>query len=91
MIKKTALIIALTSPSLAFAQVYVAPTIRSDGTMVQGHMRTAPNSTRVDNWSSRPNVNPYTGRVGTADPYAPRALTPYRAPSTTYRPRRLKF
>lgn len=46
---------------------------RSNGTYVQPHYRTAPNSTRSDNWSTRGNVNPYTGKAGTRDPYpAPR-------------------
>jgi len=39
------------------------------GTYVMPSMRTSPNRTRTDNWSSRPNVNPYTGRRGTKDPY----------------------
>jgi hypothetical protein len=46
------------------------------GTYVMPAMRTSPNRTRTDNWSSRPNVNPYTGRVGTRNPYAPK---PYRS------------
>lgn len=45
--------------------------IKRDGTYVPPHMRTAPNATKTDNWSSRPNVNPYTGRRGTKNPYAP--------------------
>lgn len=44
---------------------------RKDGTYVPPHVRTTPNSTRTDNWSTRGNVNPYTGREGTKDPYAP--------------------
>jgi len=43
------------------------------GTYVMPSMRTSPNRTRTDNWSSRPNVNPYTGRAGTKDPYAPKS------------------
>jgi hypothetical protein len=43
------------------------------GTYVVPSMRTSPNRTRTDNWSSRPNVNPYTGRAGTKDPYATRS------------------
>ena len=31
------------------------------------------NSTKADNWSSKPNVNPYTGKAGTVDPYKPSA------------------
>lgn len=45
------------------------------GTYVMPSIRTSPNRTRTDNWSSRPNVNPYTGRAGTKNPYAPK---PYR-------------
>lgn len=49
----------------ATAQTYVAPHVRSDGTFVQGHVRSAPNSTSSDNFSTRGNVNPYTGQAGT--------------------------
>ncbi len=45
--------------------------VRRDGSYVAPYRRTMPNATRVDNWSSRGNVNPYTGAVGTKDPYAP--------------------
>lgn len=43
--------------------------IKRDGTYVIPAHRTAPNATRVDNWSSKPNINPYTGQPGTKDPY----------------------
>lgn len=49
--------------------------IRKDGTYVPPHQRTLPNSTRTDNWSSSPNVNPYNGKKGTVDPYAPKPAT----------------
>lgn len=49
--------------------VYVSPTVRSDGTYVNGHARSAPNDTKLDNWSTKGNVNPYTGKAGTKDPY----------------------
>jgi hypothetical protein len=42
---------------------------RRDGTYVQPHYRTNPNSSRMDNYSTRGNVNPYTGKSGTVDPY----------------------
>lgn len=52
---------------------------RSNGTYVQPHHRTNANTTRNDNWTTRPNVNPYTGRVGTRSPsYAPRSSSPRR-------------
>jgi hypothetical protein len=45
--------------------------VRKDGKYVAPHHRTAPNKTRTDNYSSKPNVNPYTGKSGRVDPYAP--------------------
>lgn len=38
---------------------------KSNGTYVVPHMRTAPNSTTSDNFSTSPNINPYTGEIGT--------------------------
>lgn len=38
---------------------------RSNGTYVQPYERSAPNSTRQDNYSTQGNVNPYTGAAGT--------------------------
>jgi hypothetical protein len=52
------------------ADVYVAPHTRQDGTPVQGHYRSAPNETTLDNWSTKGNVNPHTGEPGHRDPYA---------------------
>jgi hypothetical protein len=44
---------------------YVHSYTRSDGTVVQGYHATNPNQTRNDNYSTRGNVNPYTGQPGT--------------------------
>ena len=41
---------------------------RKDGTYVRSHYRTAPNSTNRDNFSTRGNVNPYTGKPGYVEP-----------------------
>lgn len=38
---------------------------KQDGTYVQGHTRTTPNSTTTDNFSTKGNHNPYTGKKGT--------------------------
>jgi hypothetical protein len=48
--------------------VWVQPHSRQDGTHVPGHWRTPPNGDPSDNWSTRGNVNPYTGRPGTHPP-----------------------
>lgn len=42
--------------------------VRKDGTYVQPHRATNQNQTQRDNWSSKPNVNPYTGKPGEKDP-----------------------
>ena len=66
--KITTLLIALCAAS-AWAQTYVRPHVTKDGTYVEGHQRTAPNHTKTDNYSTQGNVNPYTGKEGTVDPY----------------------
>lgn len=40
---------------------------KKDGVYVQPHRATNPNQTQRDNWSSKPNVNPYNGKPGTKD------------------------
>lgn len=54
--------------SSAIADTYVQGYYRSNGTYVQPHYRTSPNSTINDNYTTRPNVNPYNGNVGTRQP-----------------------
>jgi hypothetical protein len=49
----------------AGAATRVKPYVRKDGTYVQPHWRSSPNSTRLDNYSSKGNVNPFTGKKGT--------------------------
>jgi hypothetical protein len=41
----------------------------SSGTYVQPSHRTSPNNTRMDNYSTRGNYNPYTGKAGTRNLY----------------------
>jgi hypothetical protein len=53
------------------SDVHVHSYTKRNGEHVQSHMRTAPDSTKVNNFSARGNVNPYTGKVGTKDPNAP--------------------
>ncbi|RFU46925.1 hypothetical protein [Paraburkholderia sp. DHOC27] len=47
---------------------YVQGYTRNNGTYVEGHYQTNPNDTQYDNWSSKGNVNPYTGQEGTVYP-----------------------
>ena len=47
---------------------------KSNGTYVQPYVKTTPNTTNTDNWSTQPNTNPYTGTTGTrAADYTPQA------------------
>ncbi len=41
---------------------------RKDGTYVAPSHATNPNGTRLDNWSTKGNVNPHTGKEGTKEP-----------------------
>ncbi|MGC6535992.1 MAG: hypothetical protein ACON44_01375 [Candidatus Puniceispirillaceae bacterium] len=49
----------------AFADVYVSGYCRKDGVCVQGYWRSSPDSSYNNNFSTRGNINPYTGRAGT--------------------------
>lgn len=39
-----------------------------DGTYVQPHHATNPDGTKTNNWSTKGNVNPHTGKEGTKEP-----------------------
>ena len=44
---------------------YIAPHLNSGGSYTGGSHQTNSNNTQLDNYSTRGNVNPYTGAVGT--------------------------
>jgi len=50
-----------------FAQVNVRGYTKKNGTYVAPHYRSNPNSTKLDNWSTKGNINPYTGKAGTKE------------------------
>ena len=77
------LLVALAASTPLSAQVHVKGYVRSDGTYVAPYVRSSPDRTILNNYSTVPNVNPYTGQPGTVNPYAPRTSNPY-APSTLY-------
>ena len=58
------IVFALTLINTAAADVWVDGYFRSDGTYVQGHFRSSPDSSVTNNWSYSGNTNPYTGEVG---------------------------
>lgn len=78
------LLALLSTPALADKQVngYVT----KNGTYVAPHYRTAPDSTRLNNYSTQGNTNPYTGQSGTVNPYPVyQAPAPQPMPNT-YQP-----
>ena len=65
--KKTLLIMIATiiaSATPVLADTWVNGYFRSDGSYVQGHYRSSPNSYKSDNYSTWGNTNPYTGEKG---------------------------
>ena len=56
------LAVLLTLP--AEAVEHVRGHIRKDGKYIAPHNRTTANNTQRDNWSSKGNTNPYTGKRG---------------------------
>lgn len=49
--------------------VRVRPYTKRNGQLVPPHHRSSPNRSKADNWSSRGNSNPYTGKRGSKDPF----------------------
>jgi hypothetical protein len=60
-----ALALALIMSTDAFSATRVKGHSRKSGTHVQAHHRTAPNKTKRDNYSTKGNTNPHTGKRGT--------------------------
>ena len=56
------LLLAFVTPCLA--STYVRGYTRRDGTYVQGHYRSNADSTKLNNYSTQGNYNPYTGQQG---------------------------
>ena len=74
------IIFALIAFSLAFAPCLIVTDAsargstsvkgytKKSGTYVAPHKRTAPNNTKMDNYSTKGNTNTYTGKKGTKKP-----------------------
>jgi len=72
--KKLISLVALVAISImlavgADAQTWVNGYTKKSGTYVQGHYRSSPDSSKYNNWSTKGNVNPYTGKAGTKNVY----------------------
>lgn len=62
------LILILSFDTKAYADTWVNGYTKSNGTFVQGHYRSSPDNNIYNNWSTKGNVNPYTGKIGTKNP-----------------------
>ena len=60
----TSVAIAQVNPN----EVFVPTFIKSNGEVIEGHYRTLPNSTINDNFTTKPNINPHTGKIGNIAP-----------------------
>jgi hypothetical protein len=78
--KKLLLIVMLALSTHALADKYVRGYSKSDGTYVQGHYKTESNGTKYDNYSTKGNTNPYTGKQGYANPAPSNLSKPYEIP-----------
>jgi hypothetical protein len=86
---KTIIAIVLSLAAIgASAQVHVNGYTKANGTYVAPHERTAPDTTLQNNYSTKGNVNPYTGKEGTVSPEpAPNSFQPKpQQPAPAYQP-----
>lgn len=67
--------------SIALADVYVNGYYKSNGTYVEPYYRSNPDGNQYNNWSTKGNVNPYTGQPGYKVPNtnlnSPGVIQPY--------------
>ncbi|WP_194164394.1 hypothetical protein [Lacisediminimonas profundi] len=88
----SAILLALLASSTFAADVQHQGYVRNHGTYVQPHMQTAPDSSRLNNYSTQGNVNPYTGQAGTVNLYPSyQAPAPRPAPNNYQPPQRSRF
>ena len=62
-----ALAVAAASPAFA-ADTHVKGYTKKKGSYVAPHQQTAPDKSKANNYSTKGNTNPHTGKKGTVDP-----------------------
>jgi hypothetical protein len=62
------IVISMYCSNILIAQVRVKGYYKKDGTYVKPHVRSNPDGYIYNNWSTKGNVNPYTGKEGTKNP-----------------------
>lgn len=76
---------ALGSAANAAKSTSVKGYTKKDGTYVAPHKKTTPDSTKLNNYSSKGNFNPSTGKEGKVDPYKPSEANPMGSPNNSVR------
>jgi len=85
LIKILAILVVMCVTTLtAEANVHVRGYYRRNGTYVQPHWRSNPDGNFHNNWSTYPNINPYTGAVGTRRTPSHSGSYFWRTPSYDY-------
>lgn len=74
--------IIFISSLTCYADVAVKGYYRKNGTYVKPHMRSNPDSSFKNNWSTVGNINPYTGKVGTKTASTYNTYSSMQAPIT---------
>ena len=70
-LKTLIVIVLLMSFGISISEaktVRVKSSITKTGKYRQSHMRSSPNKIKIDNWSTKGNLNPYTGKKGSMNP-----------------------
>ncbi len=62
-------ILLLTITTISYSQTRVGGYIKSNGAYIEPHYRSSANQTKYDNYSTKGNINPYTGKLGTKNVY----------------------
>jgi len=81
--KSTIFVLVIVSLLFLFTTVFAADTwvngySRKNGTYVPGYYRSAPDSNPWNNYSTKGNTNPYTGKPGYVNPYKSYSPNPYK-------------
>lgn len=63
------LVFSILTPNSVEAATRVRSYIKKNGTYVAPHYKTLPNKSKFDNYSTRGNINPFTGKKGTVNPF----------------------
>lgn len=63
--------LALTTAGISEAAVRVKGHTTRNGTYVAPHYRSSPDKSTLNNWSTKGNYNPYTGKKGSTAPSRP--------------------